>query len=238
MCSVVADSLRPHGLKPTILLWPWNFPGKNTGVGCLFLLPGIFLSQELSPSLLHCRQILYHWATWEAMERLNHLPLGCPPSPITVQPTDGEGPGGQGRTEQAAPVSTRNSALPATSRVTQGSAEVMKMDQAGSISRQALGPHQSLCELSHPTHSQRTGVGQGCPLGVPQEGTQDIPPFQCPPFWQKHIGSGPGGLLGVCPAFSVLQGPFEVVAESKQPRAAFSLLVFYAYWPPPSSLGS
>ena len=36
--SVVSDSLRPHGLQPTRLLHPWDFPGKNTGVGCHFLL--------------------------------------------------------------------------------------------------------------------------------------------------------------------------------------------------------
>ena len=28
----------PHGLQPTRLLCPWDFPGKNTGVGCHFLL--------------------------------------------------------------------------------------------------------------------------------------------------------------------------------------------------------
>ena len=32
--SVVSDSLRPHGLKFSRFLCPWNFPGKNTGVGC------------------------------------------------------------------------------------------------------------------------------------------------------------------------------------------------------------
>ena len=34
-------------------------PGKNTGVGCHFLLQGIFPIQESNLSLLHCRQILY-----------------------------------------------------------------------------------------------------------------------------------------------------------------------------------
>ena len=29
-CSVVSNSLWPHGLKPAGLLYPWNFPGKNT----------------------------------------------------------------------------------------------------------------------------------------------------------------------------------------------------------------
>ena len=32
--SVVSDSQRPHGLQPTRLLCPWDFPGKSTGVGC------------------------------------------------------------------------------------------------------------------------------------------------------------------------------------------------------------
>ena len=37
-CSVVSDSSRPHGLQPTRLLRPWDFPGKSTGVGCYCLL--------------------------------------------------------------------------------------------------------------------------------------------------------------------------------------------------------
>ena len=34
--------LRPHGLCPARLLCPGDSPGKNTGVGCHFLLQGIF----------------------------------------------------------------------------------------------------------------------------------------------------------------------------------------------------
>ena len=51
--SVVSDSLWPHGLRPARLLCPWNFPGKNTGVGCHFLLQRIFPSQRSNLSLLH-----------------------------------------------------------------------------------------------------------------------------------------------------------------------------------------
>ena len=36
--SVVSDPLRPHGLQPTRLLRPWDFPGRSTGVGCHCLL--------------------------------------------------------------------------------------------------------------------------------------------------------------------------------------------------------
>ena len=57
--SVVFYSLRLHGLQPTSLLFPWNSPGKNTGEGCHFLLQGIFLTQELHPSLLHHMWSLY-----------------------------------------------------------------------------------------------------------------------------------------------------------------------------------
>ena len=37
--SVMSDSSKPHGLQPTRLLHPWDFPGKSTGVGCHCLLP-------------------------------------------------------------------------------------------------------------------------------------------------------------------------------------------------------
>ena len=55
--------------------YPWNFPGKNTGVGCHFFLQGIFQTQGLKPGLLG----LQNWqegsfttsATWEAPN--NHI---------------------------------------------------------------------------------------------------------------------------------------------------------------------
>ena len=64
--SVMSNALWPQGLQSTRLLCPWNFPGKNTGVGCHFLLqvssdPGT----EPTISCISCiscigRQILYH----------------------------------------------------------------------------------------------------------------------------------------------------------------------------------
>ena len=51
--SVVSNSSRPHGLHPTRLLHPWDFPGKSTRVGC------------------HCLLHLYHWATWKTHR--NHI---------------------------------------------------------------------------------------------------------------------------------------------------------------------
>ena len=56
-CSVMSASLRLHGLCPARCLCPWNFSGKNTGVGCHFLLQWIFPTQGLNLRLL----CLLHW---------------------------------------------------------------------------------------------------------------------------------------------------------------------------------
>ena len=47
----MSDSLLPCGLWPTRLLHPWESPGKHTGVGCRFLLQGIFLTKGSTPGL-------------------------------------------------------------------------------------------------------------------------------------------------------------------------------------------
>ena len=44
--SVVSDSVRPHRWQPTRLPRPWDSPGKNTGVGCHFLLQCMKLKSE------------------------------------------------------------------------------------------------------------------------------------------------------------------------------------------------
>ena len=44
--SVVSDSMRPRRWQPTRLPRPWDSPGKNTGVGCHFLLQCIKVKSE------------------------------------------------------------------------------------------------------------------------------------------------------------------------------------------------
>ena len=57
-----------HGLQP-ISLCPWDFPGKNTGVDCYFLLQKIFLTQRSNPCLMH----------WQVDSLpLSHLESPCP----------------------------------------------------------------------------------------------------------------------------------------------------------------
>ena len=60
--------LRPQGLQLTRILCPWDFPGKNIGVCCHFLLQGIFLTQKLKSQFLH----------WQA----DYLPLTHQGSPV------------------------------------------------------------------------------------------------------------------------------------------------------------
>ena len=60
--------LRPHGLQRIRLLCPWDFPSKNTGVGCRFLLQGIFPPMDWTHvSCVSCigTWILHHWAACE-----------------------------------------------------------------------------------------------------------------------------------------------------------------------------
>ena len=66
-CSVAPDSLQPCGLQPTRLLCPWDSPGKSTGVGCRFLLQGIFPIQGSDLGLLH----LLLWQVGSSL--LSHL---------------------------------------------------------------------------------------------------------------------------------------------------------------------
>ena len=68
--SVVSDSLWPPRLQPSRLLCSWDSPGKNFGVGCHFLLQGIFLTQGLNPHHL----CLLHW-------QAGSLPLVPPGKP-------------------------------------------------------------------------------------------------------------------------------------------------------------
>ena len=69
--------LWPSGLLPTRFLCLWDFPGKDTGVACHFLLQGIFLTHRSfwprNRTHVSCigRQILYHCATREALIRLS-----------------------------------------------------------------------------------------------------------------------------------------------------------------------
>ena len=62
--KVGSDSCDPMDCSPPGSSVHGDYLGKNTGLGCHFLLQGIFLTKESNPGLLHCRQILY-WLNYE-----------------------------------------------------------------------------------------------------------------------------------------------------------------------------
>ena len=78
-CSVSKSCptlLRPHG--PARLLCPWNSPGKNTGVGCHFLLQGIFWTQGSNLHLLHWQEDslpLRHQGSQFSLTELDSTPV-------------------------------------------------------------------------------------------------------------------------------------------------------------------
>ena len=58
-CSVMSDSLWPHGLYLPGASVHGDSPGKNSGVGCHALLQGVFPTQGSNPGLPRCKWILY-----------------------------------------------------------------------------------------------------------------------------------------------------------------------------------
>jgi len=70
--------------------FPWNFPGKNTAVGCHFLLQVIFQTQGSNPSLLHLLPWqaesvpLCHWGSLVAVQAADCRWLRPPPSTAPV----------------------------------------------------------------------------------------------------------------------------------------------------------
>ena len=73
-CSIVSNSLRPHGLQPARLLCPWDSPGKNIGVGCHALLQGIIPSQGLNPGLLHALEGVFFTTSTTSTQRIAKEP--------------------------------------------------------------------------------------------------------------------------------------------------------------------
>ena len=69
--SVMSNSATPW-TEAYRLLCPWDFPGKNVGVGCHFLLQEIFPTQGLNLDLPYCRQTLYHLSHQGSQ---NYLPV-------------------------------------------------------------------------------------------------------------------------------------------------------------------
>ena len=76
--SHVRPSVTPWAVAHQNFLCPQNFPDKNTGVGCHFLLQGIFSTQGSNPCFLH----------WQAVSlQLSHLGSPNPKSPTTPKIT-------------------------------------------------------------------------------------------------------------------------------------------------------
>ena len=68
----VSNSFVTPWTVPTRPLCPWDFPGKNTGWnGLPFLSSGDLPDPGIEPKCLHCRWILYHWATKEACNKFD-----------------------------------------------------------------------------------------------------------------------------------------------------------------------
>ena len=85
----MSDSLRPHRWQPTRLPCPWDSPGKNTGVGCHFLLQCMKVKSESEVSQ-SCPTLAILWtAAYQAPPSMGFSKQkywsGVPlPSPISI----------------------------------------------------------------------------------------------------------------------------------------------------------
>ena len=73
--SVVSNPQRPHGLQPTRLLHPWDFPGKSTGVGCHCLFPN---SARTMYSKYIRKSIHSHSILWWSVSQFKSVTQSCP----------------------------------------------------------------------------------------------------------------------------------------------------------------
>ena len=62
-CSIISNSLQPHGLWSARFLCPWNSPGKNAGEGCHFLLQEIVWTRDQTQVSCTAGRFFTIWAT-------------------------------------------------------------------------------------------------------------------------------------------------------------------------------
>ena len=91
--SVVSNSVKPHRRQPTRLPCPWDSPGKNTGVGCHFLLHCIKVKSE-SEVAQSCPTLVTPWtAVYQAPPSMGFsrqkywsgVPLPSPSTAMTLE---------------------------------------------------------------------------------------------------------------------------------------------------------
>ena len=81
--SVISDSQQPHGLQPSRLLHPWDFPGKSTGVGCHWLLQeGTYLNIIKAINDKPTANITLTGEKLKAFPLKSGTRQGCPLSPL------------------------------------------------------------------------------------------------------------------------------------------------------------
>ena len=77
--SVMSDSVRPHRRQPTRLCRPWDSPGKNTGVGCHFLLQcvKVKIESEVTQSCLTLSNIMDRGLPGSSIHGIFQARVGC-----------------------------------------------------------------------------------------------------------------------------------------------------------------
>ena len=173
---------------PTRLLCPWNFPGKNIGVGCHFLLQGIFLTQGLKPHLLlwqadslplhHLGRLLTSHAA--AAKSLQSCPTLC-------DPIDGSPPGSpvpgifQARTLEWVAISFSNA--------WKWKVKVKSLSRVRLFATPWTAAHQAPPSMVFARQEYWSGLPLPSPGDLPDPGIETTPPALAGRFFTaRHLG--------------------------------------------------
>ena len=84
-CAQSCLTQRPRGLQPARFLCPWDSPGKNAGVGCHFLLQGLFPTEGSNPQLASPALAGGLFTYRATCDSLTQLKLDCPPDCLSSE---------------------------------------------------------------------------------------------------------------------------------------------------------
>ena len=200
MWSVTSDSSRPIDCSPPHSSVRGTF--QNTGVCYRSLLQGIFLTQELNLSLCIAGSFFTTMPPGTPRRDVNRPLFGWPPTPDTVESTGGEGAGWPSQSGAGRSSVHKKFSFACYTKGDPRLRWVMKVDQVGSVARQALRPVSqhvgALIQLLH----KEWGLAGVAPWESPQRALRAFP-LPAPPFLTKAHRFGPRWLLRPVQSFRV-----------------------------------
>ena len=166
--SVVSDSVQPHRWQHTRLLRPWDSPGKNTGVGCHFLLQCMKVKSE-SEVAQSCPTLRY--------------PMDCSPPGFSVHGIS------QARVPEWAAIQVQTVKKKEPLDESESYDVLSRSVLSDSQPPQGLQPSRLLCPWSFSRQEQWSGLPCSAPGDIPNLGIEP----RSPTLQEDYLSSEPPG---------------------------------------------